>query len=65
MLIVYQDKLSRVKIQGKFMSGDYETLEINQPKIVYYQKKSENNTEWLDALINKIEDMKNNISKAA
>ena len=47
------------------MSGDYETLEINQPKISYFKKRSENNTEWLDELINKIEDMKNNISKAA
>jgi len=48
------------------MSGDYETLEINQPKISYFQKGSENNnTEWLDELINKIEEMKNNISKAA
>ena len=48
------------------MSGDYETLEINQPKIIYFQKKrSENNTEWLDQLINQIEDMKNNISKSA
>ena len=47
------------------MSGDYETLEINQPKISYFQKTSENNTEWLDELINKIEEMKNNISKAA
>ena len=47
------------------MSGDYETLERNQPKISYFQKKSENNTEWLDNLINKIEDMKNNISKTA
>ena len=46
------------------MSGDYETLEINQPSITYLQKISENNTEWLDELINKIEDMKNNISKA-
>ena len=46
------------------MSGDYETLEINQPKISYFQKRSENNTEWLDDLINKIEDMKNNISKS-
>ena len=44
------------------MSGDYETLEINQPKIRYFQKRSENNTEWLDELINQIEDMKNNIS---
>jgi len=50
---------------GEFMSGDYETLEINQPKITYFQKKSENNTEWLDQLINQIEDMKKNISKSA
>ena len=34
------------------MSGDYETLEINQPKITYFYKRSENNTEWLDELIN-------------
>ena len=47
------------------MSGDYETLEINQPKISYFQKRSKNSTEWLDELINEIEDMKNNISKAA
>jgi len=46
------------------MSGDYETLEINQPKITYIQKKNEYNTEWLDDLINQIEDMKNNISKS-
>ena len=46
------------------MSGDYETLEINQPKISYFHKRSEDNTEWLDDLINKIEDMKNNISKS-
>ena len=44
------------------MSGDYETLEINQPQISYFQERLENNTEWLDKLINKIEDMKNNIS---
>ena len=44
------------------MSGDYETLEMNQPKISYLKKSSENNTEWLDELINKIEDMKNKIS---
>ena len=50
---------------GEFMSGDYETLEINQPKITYFQKTSENNTKWLDELINQIEDMKNNISKSA
>jgi len=50
---------------GELMSGDYETLEINQPKISYFQKKPENNREWLDELINKIEDMKNNILKAS
>ena len=43
------------------MSGDYETLEINQPKISYLKERSEKNTEWLDELINKIEDMKNKI----
>ena len=43
------------------MSGDFETLEINQPKITYL--KSEDNTEWLDELINNIEQMKNKISK--
>ena len=47
------------------MSGDYETLEINQPKISYFQKNSEKKNEWLDELSNKIEDMKNNISKAS
>ena len=45
------------------MSGDFETLEINQPKISYFNKGSEKNTKCLDELINKIEDMKNNISK--
>ena len=50
---------------GAIMSGDYETRENNQPKISYFKKRSENNTEWLDKLINKIEDMKNNISNAA
>ena len=48
------------------MSGDFETLEINQPKIKYL--KPEENSEWLDKLINNIEinnieDMKNKISK--
>ena len=43
------------------MSGDFETLEINQPKITYL--KPEENTEWLDKLINNIESMKNKISK--
>ena len=40
------------------MSGDFETLEINQPKITYL--KPEENTEWLDKLIYNIEDMENN-----
>ena len=43
------------------MSGDFETLEINQPKIKYL--KPEENTECLDKLINNIEEMKNKISK--
>ena len=43
------------------MSGDFETLEINQPKIKYL--KQENNSEWLDKLINDIENMIYNISK--
>ncbi len=58
--------MQSINLEGmEFMSGDYETLEINQPKIRYFQKRSENNTEWLDELINQIEDMKNNISKSA
>ena len=47
------------------MSGDYETLEINQPKISYFKKRSEDNTLWLNEMINKIEDMKNKVSDAA
>ena len=43
------------------MSGDFETLEINQPKIKYL--KPEENEEWLDKLINNIEEMKNKILK--
>ena len=43
------------------MSGDFETLEINQPKITYL--KPEENTGWLNKLINNIEDMKNKISR--
>ena len=45
------------------MSGDFETHEMNQPKISYLRKRSKNNTEWLDKLINKIENMKNNTKK--
>ena len=47
------------------MSGDYETLEINQPKISYFKKRSEDNTLWLDEMFKKIEDMKKEISNAA
>ena len=47
------------------MSGDYETLEINQPQISYFYKRSEHKTEWLDEMINKIEDMKNKISEVS
>ena len=43
------------------MSGDFETLEINQPKIKYLNL--EDNSEWLDKLFNNIEKMKNKISK--
>ena len=43
------------------MSGDFETFEINQPKISYL--KEEENAGWLDKLINNIEDMKNKISR--
>ena len=44
------------------MNGDYEILEINQSKISYFKKRSENKTKWLDEFINKIEAIKNNIS---
>ena len=37
---------------------------INQ-KSQDHKRKEQNNTEWLDELINQIEDMKNNISKSA
>ena len=47
------------------MSGDYETLEINLPKISYFKKRSEDNTLWLDEMINKIEVMKKYIYDAA
>ena len=43
------------------MSGDFETLEINQPKIKYL--KPEDNTKLLDKLINNIEEMKKKIPK--
>ena len=43
------------------MSGDFETLEINQPKIKYL--KHEENAGWLEKLIKNIDDMKNKLSK--
>ena len=43
------------------MSGDFETLEINQPKIKYLNP--EDKTKRLDKLINNIDEMKNKISK--
>jgi hypothetical protein len=43
------------------MSGDFETLEINQPKIKYL--KSAENKGWLDKLIKNIDDMKNKLSR--
>ena len=43
------------------MSGDFQTLEINQPKIKYL--KPEENTGGLDKLIKNIEDMKNKLSR--
>ena len=64
-LINTLSRLLKIINLGKFMSGDYETLEINQPKISYFKKRSEDNTLWLDEMINKIEEMKNNISEAA
>ena len=42
------------------MSGDFETLEINQPKIKYL--KPEDNKEWLDKLINNIRNLRKNFS---
>ena len=47
------------------MSRDFETHDMNQPKISYLKERSKNNTEWLGELINKIEDMKNKITKSA
>ena len=62
MLNNKQITLKKFRNKENFMSGDYETLEINQPKISYFKKRSENNTDRLDELINEIKDMTNNIS---
>ena len=39
------------------MSGDYEIPEINQPKILYFRERSDNNTEQLDKTIKKISEL--------
>ena len=46
------------------MSGDFETFEINQPKISYYTKRSENIL-WLQEKMKEIEAMKDKLSDAA
>ena len=43
------------------MIGDFEKVKNNQPKII--NLKPEDNTEWLDKLINKIENMKKTYQK--
>ena len=43
------------------MSGDFETFEINQPKISYYTKRSDNIL-WLQEKMKEIEAMKNKIN---
>ena len=43
------------------MSGDFDTIEINQPKIKYV--KPGENTGWLEKLIKNIEDIKNKLSR--
>ena len=45
------------------MSGDFETHEMNQPKISYLKERSENNTKQLDELISKIEDIEEQINR--
>tara|TARA_S200000501_G_scaffold284626_1_gene268901 strand:+ start:315 stop:458 length:144 start_codon:yes stop_codon:yes gene_type:complete len=45
------------------MIRDYNIQEINKSQISYFQERAENNKEWLDEMINKIEDMKNRISE--
>jgi len=65
MLFNSLDTLGIIINLSQFMSGDFETLDINQPKITYFQKRAENDTEWLDDLINTVEAMKNKISQVA
>ena len=56
-------ELSWTKFQKRknFIIGDFETVKNNQPKII--NLKPEDNTEWLDKLINKIENMKKTYQK--
>ena len=58
-------KIQAIKILflKKIMSGDYETLEINQPEISYFHKGSKSKTAWLEKLISEIEERKNKISR--
>ena len=59
---INQNKVEAKQInKGEFLSGAFETLEINQPKIKYL--KPEENTGWLDKLTKNIEDMKNKLSR--
>ena len=46
-LIFFLTRILKIINLGKFMSGDYDTLEINQPKISYFKKRSEDNSLWL------------------
>ena len=61
-LTISKDNLSEIFILG-FMSGNYETLEINQPEISSFHKRSKSNTAWLQKLISEIEERKNKISR--
>ena len=38
---------------------------LSDEKISYLKERSENNTKWLDELINEIEDMKNKLTASA
>ena len=61
-LAISKDNLSEIFILG-IMSGNYETLEINQPEISYFHKRSKSKTAWLQKLISEIEERKNKISQ--
>ena len=57
-----QLKISVISLR-EFMNEDFQSIEINKLKISYYHKRLENQEEWLDEMINKIEDLKNKISE--